>query len=128
MSTREIRKYPNRRLYDAVESRYITLSDIRDLVERKVEFRVTEKKGGNDITCAVLLQVVGEAERSASRVMTHAFLAELIRHFGSPARPALGKYLEDSMQWFVHEHQAPVNGAANWTAPKAENVQPGVAP
>ena len=29
---RIIKKYPNRRLYDTVESRYITLDDVRRLV------------------------------------------------------------------------------------------------
>ncbi|MDQ1310107.1 MAG: hypothetical protein QG601_1377, partial [Pseudomonadota bacterium] len=29
---RVIRKYPNRRLYDTVESRYVTLADVRRLV------------------------------------------------------------------------------------------------
>ena len=33
--TRVIKKYPNRRLYDTAESRYITLTDIRDLVIAK---------------------------------------------------------------------------------------------
>ena len=40
--TRVIKKYPNRRLYDTVESRYITLADIRRLVTEKVEFVVIE--------------------------------------------------------------------------------------
>ena len=30
---RIIKKYPNRRLYDTAESRYITLADVRRLVE-----------------------------------------------------------------------------------------------
>ena len=37
MNTREIRKYPNRRLYDTVENCYITLANIRELVVRNLE-------------------------------------------------------------------------------------------
>jgi polyhydroxyalkanoate synthesis repressor PhaR len=40
---RVIKKYPNRRLYDTEESRYITLSDIRRLVLDKVDFVVIDK-------------------------------------------------------------------------------------
>ena len=40
---RVIKKYPNRRLYDTVESRYITLADIRRLVMDKVEFVVIDE-------------------------------------------------------------------------------------
>ena len=35
---RVIKKYPNRRLYDTVESRYITLADVRRLVVEKIDF------------------------------------------------------------------------------------------
>ena len=35
---RVIKKYPNRRLYDTAESRYITLADIRKLVIDRVDF------------------------------------------------------------------------------------------
>ena len=41
---RTIKKYPNRRLYDTVESRYITLADIRRLVLERIDFVVVDKK------------------------------------------------------------------------------------
>jgi polyhydroxyalkanoate synthesis regulator protein len=37
---RIIKKYPNRRLYDSVESRYITLLDLRRLVVDSTSRRV----------------------------------------------------------------------------------------
>ena len=42
---RTIKKYPNRRLYDTVESRYITLADIRRLVLERIDFVV--ERGGS---------------------------------------------------------------------------------
>ena len=47
---RTIKKYPNRRLYDTVESRYITLADIRRLVIDRIDFVVMDKKTQEDIT------------------------------------------------------------------------------
>jgi len=41
---RVIRKYPNRRLYDTVESRYVTLADVRRLVVERVDFVVLDRK------------------------------------------------------------------------------------
>ena len=52
--TRLIKKYPNRRLYDTAESRYITLADIRDLVINGVDFSVIDKKSGDVITRSIL--------------------------------------------------------------------------
>ena len=59
---RVIKKYPNRRLYDTVESRYITLADIRRLVVDKIDFVVVDKKTQEDITRSILLQVIAEQE------------------------------------------------------------------
>jgi hypothetical protein len=55
---RVIKKYPNRRLYDTVESRYITLADVRRLVVEKIDFLVIDKKSQEDITRTILLQVI----------------------------------------------------------------------
>ena len=46
---RLIKKYPNRRLYDTEESRYITLADVRRLVLDKVDFVVVDKKADNHV-------------------------------------------------------------------------------
>ena len=46
---RIIKKYPNRRLYDTSESKYVTLSDVRELVLSGVSFCVIDKKSGDDI-------------------------------------------------------------------------------
>ena len=46
---RTISKYPNRRLYDPAQGRYITLEDIRALVTGHVDFVVIDKKTGADI-------------------------------------------------------------------------------
>ena len=63
---RVIKKYPNRRLYDTVESRYITLADVRRLVTEKVEFVVIDKRL-KKTTALDLLQVISEQEHTASR-------------------------------------------------------------
>jgi polyhydroxyalkanoate synthesis repressor PhaR len=57
---RIIKKYPNRRLYDTEESRYITLADVKDLVLNKIDFLVIDKKSGEDITRSILLQVISD--------------------------------------------------------------------
>ena len=54
---RVIKKYPNRRLYDTVESRYITLAEIQRLVIEKIDFVVVDKKTNVEITRSILLQV-----------------------------------------------------------------------
>ena len=79
---RVVKKYPNRRLYDTVESRYITLSDIRRLVVERIDFVVIDKKTQADITRSILLQVIAEQEHAGEPVMSRDFLSQVIRTYG----------------------------------------------
>jgi polyhydroxyalkanoate synthesis repressor PhaR len=96
---RVIKKYPNRRLYDTVESRYITLADIRRLVIDNVDFIVTDKKSQQDITRAILLQDIAEQE-SGQAILSREFLSQVIRSHGQAAKEVLGSYLEQSLRLF----------------------------
>jgi polyhydroxyalkanoate synthesis repressor PhaR len=102
---RVIKKYPNRRLYDTVESRYITLSDIRRLVLDKVEFVVIDKKSQEDITRSILLQVIAEQEHQGEPLMSQDFLSQVIRSYGGAMQGFVGSYLEQSLKLFVAQQQ-----------------------
>ena len=97
---RIIKKYPNRRLYDTVQSKYITLSDIRSLVLERIEFVVIDKKSQDDITRSILLQVIAEQEHGVDPVMSRDFLSQVIRSYGGNLQNMLSSYLEQSMKLF----------------------------
>ncbi len=80
---RVIKKYPNRRLYDTVESRYITLAEIQRLVVEKIDFVVVDKKTNAEITRSILLQVISEQEHQADPILTQEFMIQVIRCYGS---------------------------------------------
>ena len=103
--TRVIKKYPNRRLYDTEESRYITLVDVKDLVMNKVDFEVIDKKSGEDITRTILLQVISEQEQQGDAIMSEDFLAQIIRAYGSVVPDFVTKYLEQSMTLFMQQQK-----------------------
>lgn len=97
---RVIKKYPNRRLYDTVESRYITLGDIRRLVVERIDFVVIDKKTQADITRSILLQVIAEQEHAGEPVMSRDFLSQVIRTYGGQMQNVVGSYLEQSLKLF----------------------------
>ena len=102
MSTsRVIRKYPNRRLYDTEESRYITLGDVRQLVIEERSFVVIDKKSERDITRSVLLQVISELEKDAESVLSRQFLAQVIRCQGHTTPVTLASRLEDTLRRYL---------------------------
>lgn len=123
---RVIKKYPNRRLYDTVESRYITLADVQRLVLDKVDFVVVDKKNNADITRSILLQVIAEQEQHSEPVLTQDFMVQVIRSHGAQNQDLVGGYLEQSMKLFV-SHQSQVRervGAIIGTDPGLQRAAP----
>ena len=102
---RTIKKYPNRRLYDTVESRYITLSDIRRLVIDRIDFVVIDKKSQEDITRSILLQVIAEQEHGVEPLMSRDFLSQIIRSYGGATQGMIGSYLEQSLKLFAGQQR-----------------------
>jgi polyhydroxyalkanoate synthesis repressor PhaR len=98
---RKIKKYPNRRLYDTAECRYITIADIRKLVVDGVEFVVNDNKSHRDITDRILLQVMSEQEQTGSPLFGREFLLQSIRLYGSPLQGLVGERLRESMSSLV---------------------------
>ena len=102
---RVIRKYPNRRLYDTVESRYVTLADVRRLVVDRVDFVVLDRKSQQDITRSILLQVIAEQEGAGESLMSRDFLSQVIRTYGSGLHDFVGRYLDESIQQFARDQR-----------------------
>ena len=104
-NSRIIKKYPNRRLYDTEESRYITLADIRQLVLEKIDFAVIDKKTQEDITRSILVQVIADQEGRGEPVMSQDFLAKVIRSYGGTMQSMMSSYLEQSLRLFMTQQQ-----------------------
>lgn len=102
---RLIKKYPNRRLYDTEESRYITLSEVKDLVMTAVPFRVLDSQTEADITRAILLQIIMEQEAGGSPLFTAAMLQRFIRFYGDTAQEAFTTFLDQSLDLFVKQQR-----------------------
>jgi len=102
---RVIKKYPNRRLYDTAESRYITVEEIRQLVLKRVEFCVLDQKTGEDITRGILLQVIIEQECEGEPIFTTDVLQRIIRFYGDAIQGVAADYLERSLSLFTEQQQ-----------------------
>lgn len=102
---RVIKKYPNRRLYDTEESRYITLADVKDLVVNDIAFVIIDKKTGDDITRSILLQVISEQEQQGEAILSQDFLSEIIRAYGTAVPDFMKSYLEQSLNMFLQQQE-----------------------
>ena len=104
--TRVIKKYPNRRLYDTVESKYVTLSDLKKLIMNQQEFLVVDQKSEEDITRSVLLQIILEQEEKEGEPLFSAeFLQKLIGMYGNPNQQLAGNFLNKTMEMFCEQQK-----------------------
>ncbi|MGQ0505379.1 MAG: polyhydroxyalkanoate synthesis regulator DNA-binding domain-containing protein [Myxococcaceae bacterium] len=76
-----IKRYTNRKLYDTVESRYVTLDEIAEMVKQGVEVQIVDNRTKDDLTSVTLAQIIFEEEKKKNR-MPLTVLREIIRHPG----------------------------------------------
>ena len=100
---RLIKKYANRRLYDASQSRHITLDDIRAMIVKGEKIKVVEDKTGHDITRHILLQVIAEQEQFGRPILSTPVLESIIRFYGSSMQGFLASFLEKSIETFLRQ-------------------------
>src|SRR3989449_11774931 len=74
-----IKRYTNRKLYDTVESRYVTLDEIAEMIKQGVEVKVVDNRSKEDLTSVTLAQIIFEEEKKKNR-MPLSVLREIIRH------------------------------------------------
>jgi polyhydroxyalkanoate synthesis repressor PhaR len=103
---RLIKKYANRRLYDATQSRHITLDDIRALIVKGEKIKVVEDKTGHDITRHILLQVIAEQEQFGRPILSTPVLEAIIRFYGNAMQGFLAGFLEKSVETFLSQQEA----------------------
>ena len=76
-----IKRYTNRKLYDTVESRYVTLDEIAQMIKGGAEVKIIDNRTKEDLTSITLAQIIFEEEKKRSQ-MPLGVLREIIRHGG----------------------------------------------
>ena len=101
-----IKKYANRRLYNTGTSTYVTLEDLAKMVKDGEDFIVNDAKSGEDLTHAVLTQIIFEQEGKTGQAMLPvSVLRQLISFYGDQMQMVLPSYLEHSMALFSKEQE-----------------------
>jgi polyhydroxyalkanoate synthesis repressor PhaR len=95
-----IKKYANRRLYNTATSSYVTLDDLAKMVKAGNDFVVHDAKTGEDLTRAVLTQIIVEEEGKGQNLLPIGFLRQLIALYGDSMQFMVPRYLEQAMSSF----------------------------
>jgi polyhydroxyalkanoate synthesis repressor PhaR len=96
----EIKKYPNRRYYDATHSRHLTLEEIRSLIQQGYDIRVIDAKTSADITAQVLTQIILELDTPKLDSLPVPLLVRLIRMNDQLVKDFIDKYFNQALKSF----------------------------
>jgi len=69
----------SRKLYDTVDSRYVSLDDIAAWISRGAHLQVVDSRTGADVTVQTLTQVIAEGHKRGIPFFSAEFLHEVIR-------------------------------------------------
>ena len=102
-----IKKYANRRLYNTQTSTYVTLEDLAEMVRSDKDFVVYDAKSGDELTHAVLTQIIVEQEsrKDGQPLLPVPFLRQLIRFYDDQIGRMVPSYLQFSLENLVKEQE-----------------------
>lgn len=95
-----IKKYPNRRLYDTEESRYITVDELTVRIRKGRDVRVVDARTEEDLTQSTLVQVLLEGGR------THLLPTPLLTQLVRMGDDALAEFFGRWMTWALEVYFA----------------------
>jgi polyhydroxyalkanoate synthesis repressor PhaR len=87
-----IKRYGNRRLYNTETKSYVNYEDLAKIVRNGNDIKVIDSKSKEDVTKAVLIQMILEEEKNDKTVLPTEFLFQILRT------------REDSLQDFFKNH------------------------
>ena len=102
---RIIKKYPNRRLYDTKDSKYITLEDIRILVSENKEFVVIDTKTEEELTKSILLQIIIDKEQNSDSIFSTEVLIQIIQSYKNSYYSAMDSQLKKNIGELISQYK-----------------------
>ncbi len=86
-----IKRYPNRKLYDTKNNKYINLNTIAHMISDGHDVQVVDHVTGEDLTALTFAQIIMEREKKERDFVPKMILAELIKSGGESINSILHK-------------------------------------
>lgn len=96
-----IKKYPNRRLYNTISSKYITISDVAELIKSGHKVEVRDAETDDDMTAIVLTQIIMNKAKKNQEVLPVSLLHLVIQFGENQLHEFFDKYLEKTMENYL---------------------------
>jgi len=101
-----IKKYENRRLYDATNSRYVNLEEVAHFVQRGYDVRVVDVATGEDITRVVLTQIIAEGAKTPDSGFPLDILRQMVIASGRASQESAARYTKAMLDLYQSTYRA----------------------
>jgi len=101
-----IKKYENRRLYDATNSRYVNLDEIARMVREGDELQVQDAATGEDLTRLVLTQIIVEDAKEPNSNFPLDILRQMVVASGRATQESTLKYMKAVLDMYQNAYRA----------------------
>ncbi|HLB59123.1 MAG TPA: polyhydroxyalkanoate synthesis regulator DNA-binding domain-containing protein [Bdellovibrionota bacterium] len=101
-SSKIIKRYQNRKLYDTEASTYVTLDDIASMIRRGEDVTVVDNKSKKDITSNTLTQIILESEKKTKHVLPIETLKNIIQQGSGSLSQLIHKSVESGKTSLTH--------------------------
>lgn len=95
------KKYSNRRLYETEKSIYVTLDYVANVVKNGRQIKISDAKTGEDVTSAILTQIVFEEARKKKFLLPTPLLYLIIQYGENILTDFFEKYLEQTIKNYL---------------------------
>jgi polyhydroxyalkanoate synthesis repressor PhaR len=87
-----IKKYANRKMYDTTDKRYVSMEQLADLIKSGEEVSIIDNRTGEDLTSAIVSQLIGREKKDAAKAVSSRILMQLLRKGGGTLTDYAKKY------------------------------------
>jgi polyhydroxyalkanoate synthesis repressor PhaR len=109
-----LKKYTNRRLYETEKSIYVTLDYVTDIIRHGRKIKVIDAKTGEDVTAAILTQIVFEEARKKKYLLPTPLLYLIIQYGENVLTDFFEKYLEQTIKNYLLLHNMADDQFKKW--------------
>ena len=88
-----IKKYANRKMYDTQDKRYVSMDQLTELIKQGEEVVIIDNRTGEDITTAVISQLIGRDNKEKGKTVSSQLLMQLLRKGGGTLTDYAKKYM-----------------------------------
>jgi len=101
-----IKKYENRRLYDATNSRYVNLEEVAQLVQQGHDVQVVDAASGEDLTRLILTQIIAEGAKNSESNFPLDILRQMVIASGQASQASAMRYTKAMLDLYKSTFQA----------------------